>query len=188
MTPSEVVHRVSRYRNYFGEDGGVTFSGGEPLLQGEFLLETLKLCKKNDIHTALDTSGVGTDYREILSYTDLVIWDVKAYDKESYQKMTGLKISPSLTFLNICQEMHKKMWIRQVIVPGINDTETYIQGLITFLKPLENIEKVELLPYQTLGVSKYKELGISYPLDGVPPMEVERCKELETMLRKGLNR
>lgn len=186
MTPNEVVHRISRYRNYFGEEGGVTFSGGEPLMQGEFLLETLKLCKKNGIHTALDTSGVGKEYREILSYTDLVIWDVKAYEGEAYKKMTGLPISPSLTFLKTCQEMNKKMWIRQVIIPGINDTEEYIEGLIAFLKPLKNIEKVELLPYETLGVHKYKKLDIAYPLKGVSPMDIQKCKRLESMLREGL--
>lgn len=188
MTPTEVVEKIMRYKNYFGKEGGVTFSGGEPLFQRTFLLETLKLCKKNYIHTALDTSGYGEDYEEILDYTDLVIWDVKAYEKEAYQKMTGRDISVSLRFLETCQKKNKKMWIRQVIVPGINDTLEYIDGLATFLKPLRNLAKIELLPYQTLGVSKYEEMNILYRLEDVPAMEVEKCRQLEQELLKKLGR
>lgn len=184
MTPTEVVEKIKKYKNYFGEEGGVTFSGGEPLMQKEFLLETLKLCKQNNINTALDTSGVGTDYEEILKYTDLVIWDVKAYEKEAYKKMTGMDIDLSLKFLETCQKLNKKMWIRQVIVPGINDTNEYIIGLKEFLKKLKNIEKKELLPYETLGVHKYKELNIPYRLEGVKPMNVERCNELNKLLNE----
>lgn len=187
MTAQEVVDKILRYKNYFGEEGGVTFSGGEPLFQRDFLLETMKLCKKNHIHIALDTSGVGTQYEEILSYTDLVIWDIKAYTKEEYKKMVGLEIEPSLEFLNTCQCLQKKMWIRQVIVPGINDTEEYIQGLIHFIKPLTNIEKVELLPYETLGVSKYKELGIPYQLENVSAMNKEMCNKLQSIIKEGLD-
>lgn len=184
MTPTEVVEKIKKYKNYFGEEGGVTFSGGEPLTQKEFLLETLKLCKKNNINTAIDTSGVGIDYEEILKYTDLVIWDVKAYEKESYKKMTGMDIDSSLKFLETCQKLNKKMWIRQVIVPGINDTNEYIIGLKKFIKDLKNIEKKELLPYETLGVHKYKELNIPYRLEGVKPMNVERCNELNKLLNE----
>lgn len=184
MTPTEVVEKIKKYKNYFGEEGGVTFSGGEPLTQKEFLLETLKLCKKNNINTAIDTSGVGIDYEEILKYTDLVIWDVKAYEKESYKKITGMDIDSSLKFLETCQKLNKKMWIRQVIVPGINDTNEYIIGLKKFIKDLKNIEKKELLPYETLGVHKYKELNIPYRLEGVKPMNVERCNELNKLLNE----
>lgn len=184
MTPREVVEKIKRYKNYFGEEGGVTFSGGEPLMQKEFLLETLKLCKQNNINTALDTSGVGVDYEEILKYTDLVIWDVKAYEKEAYKKMTGLDINLSLDFLHTCQRLNKKMWIRQVIVPGINDTKEYILGLKEFLKDLKNIEKKELLPYETLGVHKYEKLNIPYRLKGIEPMNIERCNELNKLLNE----
>ncbi|MDD3341809.1 MAG: pyruvate formate-lyase-activating protein [Bacilli bacterium] len=182
MTPSEVVEKIMRYKNYFGTEGGVTFSGGEPLYQREFLQETIKLCKKYHIHTALDTSGVGEGYEEILADTDLVIWDVKAYEADAYEEMTSKKIEASLEFLETCQRLNKKMWIRQVIVPGMNDTKAYIDGLAAFLKPLKNIEKIELLPYQTLGTSKYEELGILYRLEGTPAMDAEKCKQLETYL------
>lgn len=185
MTPEEALKKVLRYKNYFGENGGVTFSGGEPLLQPDFLLETLKLCKENNINTALDTSGVNNytgNKEEILKYVDLVIWDIKAINKEGYKKMTSKEIDESLEFLTICQKLNKKMWLRQVIVPGINDTEEYILKLKDFIKPLKNIEKVELLPYHVLGVEKYKKMGLKYRLDGVEAMDVERCKELEKIL------
>lgn len=185
MSSEEVVNKVLRYKNYFGKNGGVTFSGGEPLYQPDFLLETLKLCKENNINTALDTSGVNNNKgckEEILKYVDLVIWDIKGIDKKGYKNMTSLEIDESLEFLKLCQKLNKKMWLRQVIVPGINDTEEYILRLKEFIKPLKNIEKVELLPYHTLGVSKYKKLGLKYRLENTEAMDKERCKKLEELL------
>lgn len=178
ITPEELVRHIYKYRNYFGTDGGVTFSGGEPLFQHDFLLECLKLCKKMGINTCLDTSGSCNGYEDILKYVDLVIWDVKALDSDSYRKMTGQDINISLDFLRYCQDNSVKMWIRQVIVPGINDNVDYINKLKMFIKPLKNIEKVELLPYHLLGVSKYKQLGIPYRLEGIPAMDKDKCDEL----------
>lgn len=182
ITPEELVRHIYKYRNYFGENGGVTFSGGEPMYQHEFLLECLKLCKKMQINTCIDTSGVGENYEEILKYTDLVIWDVKALEPDNYTKITGNKIEKSLEFLETCQKMNKKMWIRQVIVPGINDNIEYINKLKKFIKPLKNIEKVELLPYHTMGVQKYEKLNIPYRLQETPEMDKEKCKELYKIL------
>lgn len=185
ITASELVKRILRYKNYFGEDGGVTFSGGEPLLQPEFLLEALKLCKQYNIHTCLDTAGVGNgDYEEILKYTDLVMMDIKALNKDSYFDMTGSKIEESLHFLDICQKLNKKLWIRQVIVPGMNDSEEYVFQLKKFIAHLKNVEKVEFLPYETLGVSKYKKLGIPYRLNHVGSMDRKRCQELYSLFEK----
>lgn len=186
-TPEELVSKIKRYQNYFGEDGGVTFSGGEPLCQPEFLLETLKLCKEEGIHTCLDTSGVGVNpnlHEEILNNTDLVIFDIKALDESSYEKMAGQKMNDSLHFLDLCQEMNKKMWIRQVIVPTLNNQEEYIMKLKEFIKPLKNIERVELLPYHLYGVDKYKKLGLPYRLDGIPAMQKKDLEALETILNK----
>ena len=178
ITPDDLVRHIYKYRNYFGTDGGVTFSGGEPLFQHDFLLECLKLCKKMGINTCLDTAGSCIYYEDILKYVDLVLFDVKGLDNDGYKKMTGQDISNSLKFLDYCQSINKKMWIRQVIVPGINDNIEYIKKLKKFIEPLKNIEKVELLPYHLLGVSKYKQLGIPYRLDGVPAMDKTRCDEL----------
>lgn len=187
MTPSELIAKIKRYQPYFKEDGGVTFSGGEPLVQSEFLIECLKLCKQEGIHTAIDTAGVGgTNNKEVLKYTDLVIFDVKALTTDTYQDMVGRKIEESLTFLELCQTLNKPMWIRQVIVPGKNDTEEYVMELAKFLKPLKHIEKIEFLPYELLGVHKYKELGIPYRLEGVPAMEHNRCQELYQLLKENL--
>lgn len=188
MSPEEVLNIILKYKNYFKNNGGVTFSGGEPLLQSEFLLETLKLCKKQNIHTCIDTSGVGgTKNKEVLKYTDLVLFDIKDVTKDGYKKMTGLDIEESLSFLDLCQKMNKKLWLRQVIIPNINDNENYIMLLKKFIKPLKNIEKIELLPYHTLGVNKYEQLGIKYKLKGVKPMDKDKCKELELMLSDNSN-
>ena len=183
MTPSELITRITKYHSYFGEDGGVTFSGGEPLNQPEFLLEALKLCKQFGFHTCLDTAGVGRgNYEEILKYTDLVLYDIKALNAEDYQDMTGQKIDESLLFLNLCQKLNKKMWLRQVIVPGINDNKDYILKLKDFIKPLKNIEKIELLAYHTLGNSKYDKLNLPYRLKDTKAMDKKTLDELSKLL------
>lgn len=181
----ELLKRINKYHNYY-TDGGVTFSGGEPLMQPEFLIDMLKKCKMINLHTAIDTSGVGIgNYEEILNNTDLVILDIKAYTEDKYQYITGGRTMEEFNkFLNVCKRLNKKLWIRQVIVPGINDTEEYILGLKEYLKGINNIEKVELLPYHLYGVDKYKTLGISYKLDGVSPMDQERLSKLESILKE----
>lgn len=184
LTPYELVEKIIRYKNYFGEDGGVTFSGGEPLFQKDFLLECLKLCKKQKINTAIDTAGSVEDYDEILDYVDLVIFDIKSYKDDQYKNITNKSIKNSLKFLFSCQQKQKKMWLRTVIVPGINDSEEFIYGLKNFIKDLKNIEKVELLPYQTLGVEKYKKLKIPYKLDKTPIMDNKKCNKLQQLLSK----
>lgn len=187
FTPDSLVKKIERYRPYFESTGGVTFSGGEPLLQDEFLLACLKLCKAKKIHTCIDTSGVGgTLKEEILTYTDLVMWDIKAITDSEYHDMVGLKIQESLDFLALCQKMKKPLWLRQVIVPGINDTEEYIHRLADFIRPIQNVEKIEFLPYELLGVYKYEELGIPYRLPDVPAMDQQRCDQLYQQLMQEL--
>lgn len=185
-TPEELIKKILNYKPYFKHNGGVTFSGGEPLMQKEFLLECLKLCKENNIHTCLDTAGSILDVEEILKYTDLVLFDIKGTNKYNYKNMTDFNIKNSLKFLNLCQKLNKKLWIRVVIVPGINDTKEYVNELINFIKPIKNVEKIEFLPYHTLGVHKYDELKINYPLKGVSDMDKDKCKKLEDMLKEGL--
>ena len=184
FTPEELVNKISRFRSYFEKSGGgVTFSGGDPLKQPEFLKETLKLCKEAGIHTTLDTSGVGFgDYEEILKYTDLVLYDVKHLTREGYKDMTGIEIDETQKFLEACKKMGTKMWIRQVVVPGKTDSEEYIRELGKFIKTLDNVEKVELLPYHLLGVNKYETLGIQYRLEGLEAMDKEACKALYKFL------
>ena len=184
LTPEELVNRIARFRAYFERSGGgVTFSGGDPLRQPEFLKECLRLCKEKGIHTTLDTSGVGFgDYEEILKYTDLVLYDVKHLTREGYKDMTGIEIDETQKFLEACKKMGTKMWIRQVVVPGKTDSEEYIRELGKFVKTLNNVEKVELLPYHLLGVNKYETLGIKYRLEGLEAMDKEACKGLYKFL------
>ena len=183
MTAEELVKKILKYRPYFGDEGGVTFSGGEPLRQPEFLLEALKECKKQNIHTCLDTSGFGENYEEILDYVDLVILDVKAIVPEKYKALTGQAIDKYNKFLETCQEKDKKLWLRQVIVPGYNDTKEDVLKLKAYIKNIKNVEKVELLPYHSMAKEKYKNLGIKYRLDDVVDMDKEKCKQLEKILR-----
>lgn len=180
-TPEELCNIILKYKNYI-EDGGVTFSGGEPLLQEEFLLETLKLCKKNNLHTCIDTTGSSFHNEEILKYTDLILLDIKALDDISYIEMTGKNMEDFWRFLIVCEQYQKDVWIRQVIIPGVNDNEEYILQLKEILKPYKCIKKIELLPYHTMAINKYKELGIPYRLENIESMDKEKCKELENKL------
>lgn len=183
----ELVDKILRYKPYFKNNGGVTFSGGEPLMQKEFLVECLKLCKENNIHTCIDTAGSITNIDEVLKYTDLVLFDIKGTNEENYKKMTNYNISNSLKFLNDCIRLNKKLWLRIVIVPNINDTYEYMDELIKFIKPIKNVEKIELLPYHSLGNHKYEKLKIYNPLKNTSDMDINKCKLLEEYLKKGLN-
>lgn len=185
MTAEELLQKIKRYKPYFEDNGGVTFSGGEPLLQPEFLIETMKLCQKENIHTCLDTSGYGTDKdEEVLKYTDLVILDIKATNNELYQKITGKNIEKVDNFIELCNKLNKKMWLRQVIVPGINDNEENILELKEYIKKIKNIEKIELIPYHTFGEDKYKKLNLNYRLTGKCAMDSDKLDKLNRLLQK----
>ena len=173
-TPQEILARLKRFKDYYGEDGGVTFSGGEPLLQPDFLIEVLSACKKEGIHTCLDTAGCGIgQYREILTNTDLVLFDIKHFDPDAYRALTGRDIAESLVFLNEAQKQNIPLWIRHVVVPGLTDTEAHFEALTRYILTLKNVQKVELLPYHKLGVHKYHTMGIPYSLEGVEPPDAE---------------
>lgn len=183
----EVVDEIRKYRSYIKEGGGVTFSGGEPLFQSEFLLEMLKLCKDAGISTCLDTSGTGYDKKyldDILKYTDLVILDIKAIDPDKYKEITGRSISQFNYFKEKIKEHQNKLWLRQVIVPGINDNMEYIKELKDYVKEFDNVETVDLLPYHTMGISKYEKLKIPYRLKGIKDMDKEKCEELEKIVNQ----
>lgn len=183
ITSEEVLNLYNKYKVYYGDKGGVTFSGGEPLLQSEFVLETTKLLKQYNIHVALDTAGVGDNYDEILKLVDLVILDVKAVDSDEYKMITGRDMTDFNNFVAKCQQYGKKLWLRQVIVPGINDDEQHVLKLKQFASKLSNVDRIELLPYHSMGKSKYKNLGIQYRLDETSDMDKERCKQLEQLLK-----
>lgn len=179
-TKEELVDKLVRNKPYFDEsNGGVTFSGGEPLLQSEFLIEVCKLLKQHNIHIALDTSGVGNgNYKELLPYVDLVLLDIKHITKEGYKDLTGLDINSPKSFINELNKSNKPVWIRQVIVPGIMDNDNYLNGLKEQLKQIKNIEKIEFLPYHTLAKEKYQNLNIDYPFKHIESMDSEKCRKL----------
>ncbi|MDE5587413.1 MAG: pyruvate formate lyase-activating protein [Bacilli bacterium] len=179
-TAEELAKKILKNKPYFRRNnGGVTFSGGEPLLQSEFLIEVCKILKKEGIHIALDTAGVGNgNYEELLSTVDLVLFDIKHVTEEGYQEITGLEMDPSLKFIESLNKSDVSVWIRQVIVPGIMDNDSYLEKLSSVLKTIKNIEKIEFLPYHTMGKEKYKKLGISYPYEDLEEMNKEKCEEL----------
>ncbi len=188
VTVDEIVNLVEKYKNYFGNDGGVTFSGGEPLLQSDFIYNCIVKLKKLGINTCIDTAGFGYNYDNVLKLVDLVIYDIKEIDSVKYKDLTGQDISKTDKFLKTCQNLNKRMWIRQVIIPGYNDSVDYMERLAIYISKLKNIEKVELLPYRTIGVDKYRKLNISYPLDNVPDMSEDECHKLNEYLIKKINK
>jgi pyruvate formate lyase activating enzyme len=187
-TVNELFNLVNRYKSFFTTSGGgVTLSGGDPLLQKDFVIEFLKLCKENNIHTALDTSGFGTgSYDEILKYTDLVLLDIKHIDEKEHIELTGRGRQGFLEFLEAVKANNKSLWIRHVVVPGFTDSREHISKLADYINTIPNVEKVELLPYHTFGVNKYKELNIPYKLEGTPPLSTAKLDELNDILKHKL--
>ena len=178
-TPEELVKKILRNKPYFKNGGGVTFSGGEPLLQSDFIIECSKLLKKHNIHIAIDTAGVGNgNYEELLKYIDLILLDIKHTDKKGYEEITGREMKEINNFIIALNKSNKKVWIRQVIVPEITDSKKYINNLIDYLKQIKNIEKVDFLPYHKLGREKYIKLGIPYPYENKEEMDKEKCQKL----------
>lgn len=178
-TPEELANKIKRYIPYIKKNGGVTFSGGEPILHSKFIIEVAKILKKDNIHIALDTAGVGLDdYDELLSYIDLVILDIKYTNENEYKKLTGLDITKAESFIKSLNKANKEVWIRQVIVPNLNDNEKYLDSLINYLKEINNITKIEFLPFHRLGREKYLKLNIPYPYEDKDDMDKIKCNEL----------
>ncbi|MDR5659450.1 pyruvate formate-lyase-activating protein [Serpentinicella sp. ANB-PHB4] len=188
MDSKAVLRKVLRYKSYFGEKGGVTLSGGEPLLQPKFAKEILKGLKENNVHTAIDTAGVelNDDIEDVLEYTDLVILDIKHTEALKFKEITGQRLSKTLSFLQYVKSQKIPLWIRQVVVPGINDTKEDMIALSELLKGIPSIEKVELLPYHNMGVAKWENLGLVYRLRGiVAPTDKTMNLLKEILLNKG---
>ena len=178
---SGLTARIERLRPYIAERGGVTPSGGEPLMQPEFAAALFHELKERGYHTALDSSGAcGTRGAEaVLRYTDLVICDLKFTTEEGYSKYCGGSLAPVLEFLALTEAMRIPLWIRQVIVPGINDGEADIPRLREAARRFANLERIELLPFKRLCAVKYERLGIDFPLKDYPECSAERLAELQ---------
>lgn len=178
-TPEDLAKRILKNKNYFGDKGGVTFSGGEPLLQSKFIIEVCKILKKENIHIALDTAGVGLgDYKDILDMVDLVLLDVKHTDALNYKDLTSGDINETLKFIDALNESGKEVWIRQVIVPGLHDNKDYLISLNKFIKNIKNVTRIDFLPYHKLGTEKYEALKIYNPYENMPAMDKDKCDKL----------
>ena len=190
QTPQEVFDKAYRYHNYWKDNGGITVSGGEALLQIEFVTELFKIAKKEGVHTTLDTSAnpytekepFYSKWLELMKYTDLVLLDIKQIDEEEHIKLTGQSNKNILAMARKLSDMGKPMWIRHVLVPGGSDKDEYLHRLADFIHTLKTVERVEVLPYHTLGVFKWEQLGIPYPLEGVRPPSEERINNAREIL------
>ena len=188
-----LLDKALRYQRYWGRDGkrgGITVSGGEPMLQMEFVTALFELAHQKGVHTTLDTAG--QPYREDAAYqkafarlmdaTDLVMLDLKAMDETLHRRVTGMGNANILAMARRLSEMGKPMWIRHVLVPGLTDGEDDLREMAAFIKTLKTVERVEVLPYHTLGLSKWQKLNIAYPLEGVPTPTRDEVARAERIL------
>lgn len=183
----EIFEHIKRYKNYMKlSGGGVTVTGGEPLLQVQFLIELFKKLKKEKIHTCIDTSGMvylTDDIKEVLKYTDLVLLDIKHINDEKCKDLVGVSNKKELEFARYLSDNNIKMWIRQVLVPGYTDDEQDLMKLKEFIQSLKTVERVQILPYHSMGKFKWKKLGLDYQIDDVRDATQEDVKRAEEILR-----
>jgi len=165
----EVLEKIMKVKNYITPDGGVTISGGEPLLQADFLIELFKKLKKQNIHTCIDTSGnlpITDKIKELIELTDLFLLDIKCINDEKCKELIGKSNKDEIEFAKYLSEHEKPMWIRQVLVPTLTDDEKDLKDLALFIKSLKTVEKVEILKYHDLGRFKWENMKLKYPLEG----------------------
>lgn len=190
VTAEEILSTALRYKSYWKDNGGITVSGGEPLLQIDFLLELFRLAKEKGVNTCIDTSGnpftfeqpFFGKFEELMKYTDLLLLDIKHIDEEAHKKLTACPNEHILAMAKYLSDINKPIWIRHVLVPGINDSDEYLSRLDTFIKSLNNVERVDILPYHTYGVGKWDILGIPYKLKDVNPPSQEQFEHAKQML------
>ncbi len=189
-TAEEIFRRALRYRSYWGTEGGITVSGGEPLLQIDFVTELFRQCSEKGINTALDTAAEPFTFEEpffgkfnrLLKYTDLVLLDIKHIDSGAHRSLTGRSNENVLGAAEYLSSVNKPMWIRHVLVPGINDDRESLEKLRDFIKGLKSVQRTEILPYHSFGAYKWEKLGMKYPLEGVEPPSAQAMKEAEKIL------
>lgn len=189
-TVAELLDQAERYRSYWGEDGGITVSGGEALLQMDFLLELFREARSRGINTCLDTSAQPFTrepswfgkFEELMTCTDTVLLDIKHIDDEAHRRLTGHSNRQILDCARYLSDIRKPVWIRHVLVPTVTDDEEALHRLRAFVDTLENVERVEVLPYHTLGTFKWQQLGIKYSLDGINPPTSEQVATARRIL------
>ncbi|MGN1377234.1 MAG: pyruvate formate-lyase-activating protein [Dorea sp.] len=189
-TADELIAKAVKYRTYWGSKGGITVSGGEPLLQIDFLTELFQKAKEEGIHTTLDTSGQPftkeepyfQKFQKLMEVTDLVMLDIKHIDEEQHRLLTGHTNRNILELADYLSDIGKPVWIRHVLVPQRSDEDVYLNRLRDYIRTLHNVERVEILPYHTLGIYKWKELGLTYSLEGIEPPTKERIENANQIL------
>lgn len=185
-----LLNRAMRYKGYWGKDGGITVSGGEPLLQIDFVTELFRLAKNKNVHTVLDTSAQPFNnnpeflakFDELIKYTDLVLLDLKEIDDSKHKELTGHSNENVLSMAKYLSDKGVPMWIRHVLVPGLTDDEQGLMDLNSFIHQLKTVQRVEILPYHTLGLFKWEKLNLLYPLQNVPTPSDEEIKRAEELL------
>ena len=178
----EILDFAERYRGYWGEEGGITVSGGEPLLQIDFLLELFRKAKERGINTCIDTAvqpftreePFFSKFNELLKYTDLMLLDIKHIDREEHIKLTGKPNDNIKDCFEYLSEVGQPIWIRHVLVPGITDNDEYLKKTREFIEKLSNVQRIEVLPYHSMGQHKFEALGIKYQLEGLESPTKER--------------
>lgn len=198
MTVDEIMTQYEGVKAFC--KGGITVTGGEPLVQIDFVTELFKAARAQETHTALDTSGLlfnpdnTAKIDELLKYTSLVLLDIKHIDDEEHKKLTGHSNKRILEFAQYLSDKNVPMWVRHVVVPGITFNEEYLAQLGVFLAKLNNIKALDVLPYHDMAVPKYENLGLEYPLKGVPPLTKEQALEARNIIfnaykeaKKGVN-
>ncbi len=191
-TAAEVLQRAMRYKNYWGKEGGITVSGGEPMLQLDFVTELFTEAKAKGVNTCLDTSGIAFDPEhteavdQLLAVTDLVMLDIKHIDDEKHRELTGQSNKNILAFAKYLDSKNIPVWIRHVVVPGITLEEESLKKLGRFIGTLSNVKRVETLPYHSLARPKYEKLGITYPLEDTPDATKEQAQWAREIIEQGI--
>ena len=190
ISAEDLLKKALRYQSYWGKDGGITVSGGEPLSQMDFLIEFFEAAKNAGVHTCIDTSGVNfvrnepyfSKFKRLMDATDLLLVDIKNIDPAEHKKLTGHDNKNILDMFRYLDEIKKPIWIRHVLVPGGSDNDEYLIKTREFIDTLHNVEKVEVLPYHALALAKYQELGIDYVLKDVKSPSPERIANAKAIL------
>lgn len=185
-----LLKKALRYKSYWKNDGGITVSGGEPLMQIDFLLDLFKKAKSEGVHTVIDTSGAPftrdgaffSKFEELMKYTDMLLLDIKQINDEKHKVLTGHSNSNILDLARYLSDIKKPVWIRHVLVPNGSDNDEDLKKLREFLDTLDNVERVEVLPYHTLGIHKWEALGYDYPLGDTPSPSEERVANAKRIL------
>lgn len=194
VTADEILKRALRFKPYWGKDGGITISGGEPLLQIDFVIELLKKAKELGINTCIDTAGnpftkeepFFSKFEELMKYTDLLLLDLKEINPTRHKDLTGFDNSNIIEMAKYLSEINKPVWIRHVLVPEHSDFDEDLDALGDFIDTLSNVDRVEILPYHTLGKFKWENLGIPYTLESISPPSAERIENAKNRIHAGI--